>query len=161
MRPPFRKKAREVAFLTLYTWDMRGEELKQIFDEVVRERGLKSKRVLSYADALVKTVEEHLTEIDAKIEEKLKDWSLDRLGFVERNALRLGTGELLFLKPPDPGRVFIDVVDLVRKYADDKAARFVNGVLSAVFKDSSLTAQEEKEEVKQDGKQEREKQGGG
>jgi len=147
----YRKKAREVAFLTLYTWDMRGEDLQSIFNEVVKERGVSSKRVLTYADKLVKTVHKHLPEVDAKIEEKLKVWSLDRLGYVERNALRLGVGELLYLKPSDPGRVFIDVIDLVRKYAEDKAARFVNGVLSAVFREGSLPRKKE-EQVKQESK---------
>ncbi|NPB08576.1 MAG: transcription antitermination factor NusB [Aquificae bacterium] len=130
----YRKKARELAFLTLYQWDIRGEDLWNIFKDMIEERKVKSERVVNYAEEILKTTYENLAEIDSRIEEKLKGWSFDRIGYVERTALRMGTAELLYMNPSDPGRVFIDVLDLVKKYADEKAARFVNGVLSAVYR---------------------------
>ena len=146
-----RKKARELAFLTLYAWDLRGENPKEIYEEFVKERRISKEIVRSYSQRLLEAVHKHLPEIDATIEEFLKGWSFDRLGYVEKNALRLGVAELLYLQPPDPGRVFIDILDIVKKYADERSAKFVNGVLSAIFK-SKLTSEEEKNEVNQEGK---------
>ncbi|WP_461828804.1 transcription antitermination factor NusB [Aquifex sp.] len=146
-----RKKARELAFLTLYAWDLRGENPKEIYEEFVKERRISKEIVRIYSQRLLEAVQKNLPEIDATIEEFLKGWSFDRLGYVERNALRLGVAELLYLNPPDPGRVFIDILDIVKKYADEKSAKFVNGVLSAIYKSKSAP-QKEKDEVKQEGK---------
>ncbi|WP_461831675.1 transcription antitermination factor NusB [Aquifex sp.] len=139
----YRKSARDTAFLVLYRWDIRGDNPSEIFKEVIEEKNIKNKNTYEYAKKLVETTVNNISEIDAIIEKFLKGWSIDRLGYVERNALRLGVGELLFLKSQEPGRVFIDVIDIVKKFTDEKAAKFVNGVLSAIYR-SFLEKQKEK-----------------
>ncbi|NPA32496.1 MAG: transcription antitermination factor NusB [Aquificae bacterium] len=129
----YRKSARDTAFLALYRWDLRGDTPEEIFKEVVEEKEIKNKQVYDYAKKLFETTLQNIGEIDSIIEEHLKGWSIDRLGYVERNALRLGVSELLFLGSQEPGRVFIDIIDIVKKFADEKASKFVNGVLSAVY----------------------------
>lgn len=146
-----RKKARELAFLTLYAWDLRGENPKEIYEEFIKERRISNEVVRHYARRLLDAVQKNLPEIDATIEEFLKGWSFDRLGYVERNALRLGVAELLYLNPPDPGRVFIDILDIVKKYVDEKSAKFVNGVLSAIYK-AKLAPKKEENKVEKEGK---------
>jgi len=136
----FRKKAREHSLIVLYRWDIRGEPMESVFAEVVEEKGIKKREVLDYMSALLETVRNHLTEIDAMISEHLENWGFDRLGYIERNALRLGVAELVFSSPPDPGRVFNDYIDIVRKYADRKAARFVNGILSKIYRTKKATS---------------------
>ncbi len=131
----FRKKARENSLMILYRWDVRGDSIEKVLDEFVGERNIRNKEVRGYMEKLVMTVKDRLPEIDSLISEYSEDWSLDRLGYIERNVLRLGAAELLFLNPPDPGRAFNDYIDLVKKYADRKAARFVNGVLSKIYRD--------------------------
>ncbi len=136
----FRKKARENSLIVLYRWDIRGDNLEKIFDEVVEERKIRNKEVYNYMKMLVEIVRERLTEIDSLISEYSQDWSLDRLGYIERNVLRLGIAELLYGSPPDPGRAFNDYIDLTRKYSDRKASRFVNGVLSRIYKERKPTS---------------------
>jgi len=130
----YRKSSRDTAFLVLYRWDLRGDDPNEIFKEVVEEKGLKNKKAYDYAKKLLETTLQYIGDIDSIIEENLEGWSIDRLGYVERNALRLGVAELLFLKSQEPGRVFIDIIDIVKKFTDEKAAKFVNGVLSAIYK---------------------------
>ncbi|NPA42045.1 MAG: transcription antitermination factor NusB [Aquificae bacterium] len=136
----FRKKAREHSLIVLYRWDIRGDSIDKVFDEVVEEKRIKKKDVYEYMKKLVETVKERLTEIDSLISEYSEDWSFDRIGYIERNLLRLGVAELLYGNPPDPGRAFNDYIDLARKYADRKAAKFVNGVLSKIYKDKKATS---------------------
>jgi len=144
----YRKSARDTAFLVLYRWDLRGESPEELFKEVVEEKNVTNKNAYEYAKKLVETTVRHIEEIDSLIEKHLKGWSIDRLGYVERNALRLGVAELVFLKSQEPGRVFIDIVDLVKKYADEKAGKFVNGVLSAIYKFYATSSKEEKPSLK-------------
>ncbi len=136
----FRKKARENGLLILYRWDIRGDSIDRVLKEYLEEKGIKNKDVKGYTEKLIETVKERLTEIDSLISEHSEDWSFDRLGYIERNALRLGVAELLYIGPPDPGRAFNDYIDLVKKYADRKAARFVNGVLSRIYKEHRATS---------------------
>jgi len=77
-------------------------------------------------------------------EKKIRKRGFDRLGYIERNVLRLGVAELVFTTPPDPGRAFNDYIDLVRKYADKKAARFVNGILSQIYRKRKATSSSQK-----------------
>ncbi|RUM29879.1 MAG: transcription antitermination factor NusB [Aquifex sp.] len=140
----YRKSSRDTAFLVLYRWDLRGDDPNEIFKEVVEEKGLKNKKAYDYAKKLLETTLQYIGDIDSIIEENLKGWSIDRLGYVERNALRLGVAELLFLKSQEPGRVFIDIIDIVKKFTDEKAAKFVNGVLSAIYKKSVSALKEQK-----------------
>ncbi|RUM31076.1 MAG: transcription antitermination factor NusB [Aquifex sp.] len=144
----YRKSSRDTAFLVLYRWDMRGENPEELFKEVVEEKNVTNKNAYEYAKKLVDTTVRHIEEIDSIIERHLKGWSIDRLGYVERNALRLGVAELIFLKSKEPGRVFIDIVDLVKKYTDEKAGKFVNGVLSAIYKSYLTSSGEEKPSLK-------------
>jgi N utilization substance protein B len=136
----FRRRARDLALLTVYRWDLRSEDVSTLFQEIVEEKGIKRSEVKEYAKRLIETLMENLTYIDSLISQNLEDWRFDRLGYIERNALRLAIAELLFMKPPDPGRVFSDYIDIVKKYADSKASRFFNGVLSSVYKNSRATS---------------------
>ncbi len=126
--------------MVLYRWDIRGDSFERIFGEIVEEKNIKNREVLDYMSKLIGTVREKLPQIDAVISEHLEDWNFDRLGYIERNILRLGTAELIFMKPPDPGRAFNDYVDIVKKYADKKAMKFVNGVLSQIYKKRKPTS---------------------
>ena len=131
----FRKKARENSLMVLYRWDIRGDSIDRVLEEYLEEKEIRNREMKGYIEKLVGTVKEKLVEIDSLISEHLENWNFDRLGYIERNALRLGIGELLYMNPPDPGRAFNDYIDLVKKYADRKAAKFVNGILSRIYKE--------------------------
>ena len=136
----FRRKARENSLLALYRWDIRGDSIDRVLEEYIEEKEIGKREVKDYMRSLIGTVREKLPEIDSLISEHSEGWSFDRLGYIERNALRLGIAELLYMSPPDPGRAFNDYIDLVRKYADRKAAKFVNGVLSKIYREHRTTS---------------------
>ncbi len=89
--------------------------------------------IREYAERLLKAYGDHRVEVDSLIEEYLKGWTLDRLGSIERNLLRLGTAEFLYVGVQDPGRAFNDYIDFAKAFVGKKAAKFVNGVLSAIY----------------------------
>ncbi|WP_457600419.1 transcription antitermination factor NusB [Hydrogenivirga sp.] len=136
----FRKKARENSLLVLYRWDIRGDSIDKVLEEYLEEKGIKNREVVDYTHRLLTTTREKLPDIDSLISEHSEEWSFDRLGYIERNALRLGVAELLYMSPPDPGRAFNDYIDLVKKYADRKAAKFVNGILSRIYRSHRATS---------------------
>ncbi len=143
----FRKKAREIAFRTLYTYDLKGGDIFEILEEHIKGvRDKLSQKTIDYAYRIVKGVEEHLNEIDELIKNHLKNWRLERLGYIERALLRVGTYELVFDENvKDKGRVFIDILDLTDCYLNNPdSIKFINGVLSAIYKETKKDVLEHK-----------------
>ena len=128
-----RKTARENAFILLFEKMIRSDEpSEEIFRVATDERGLEY-------DDYVKTVffgaSENRTIINETIEKSLIGWKHDRISYVSRAVLTLSVFELLFMEDIP---VFVSVneaVELSKKYDDDKAYAFVNGVLNAIAKD--------------------------
>ncbi|MGL5175752.1 MAG: transcription antitermination factor NusB [Cetobacterium sp.] len=72
---------------------------------------------------------------DEKVVETLKNnitgWSLERIGNVEKALLKISTYEILFEDVPAE-IVVNEVVELAKKYGDEKSHEFINGVLAKV-----------------------------
>ncbi|RMD45636.1 MAG: transcription antitermination factor NusB [Aquificota bacterium] len=138
MQGRFRKKAREIALKVLYAYDINkaDKDINKIFEEIIEDiRDKIKENTLKYTYLLINGIEEHIDEIDKIIKRYLKGWKLERLGFIERALLRLGTYELIFLDIPDKGRVFTDILDIGKCYSlDEDALKFINGVLSSIYK---------------------------
>jgi len=82
---------------------------------------------------LARSVVDNLEEIDARIEESLENWTLDRLSLVTRLILEQALGEIFYSQPPTPTPVVIDeAIELARAFDTDETAGFVNGVLDTI-----------------------------
>ena len=77
-----------------------------------------------------------IPEIDEIIGKHSDKWSVDRMGKVELSVLRLAVYELLY-DDSIPDKVAInEAVELAKKYGQDNAGKYVNGVLAGVIKDN-------------------------
>ncbi len=124
------------------------EYLKEIKEFASKRLTEDMGEIREYADKLINTYKENKVEIDSTIEEFLKDWTLDSLGSIERNLLRLGTAEFVHVGVQDPGRAFNDYIDFAKSFVGKRAAKFVNGVLSAIY--NKKAKKEEKIEEEKD-----------
>ena len=87
------------------------------------------KEVVAYATELVGGIEAQQSTLDKRLEGASEHWSLDRIHPIEKCILRLGLYELTY-KPDIPARVALnEAIDLAKRFGDDEAWRFVNGVL--------------------------------
>src|SRR5690606_575954 len=90
---------------------------------------------LAYAEVLVGIVARHRAEIDEVIRRNLTNWSFSRLSVIDRNILRLGVAEMLYVDDV-PGRVTIrEMLRLAERYGTPESPRFINGVLDAVLRE--------------------------
>ncbi|MGH7262288.1 MAG: transcription antitermination factor NusB, partial [Nitrospiraceae bacterium] len=79
------------------------------------------------------------------------NWKVARMPIVDRNILRMGLYELLWL-PDVPAKVTVnEAIELAKQFADDEAKRFVNGILDKVLKDDPRL-QEKRAELAEAGK---------
>ena len=84
--------------------------------------------------------------LDAALEPYLENWSLYRLGTVERAVLRLAAWELQNCTEIPSPIVVNEAVDLAKWFSESKSGRFVNGVLDRFAKNVRARKQETLEE---------------
>ena len=84
--------------------------------------------------------------LDAALEPYLENWSLYRLGTVERAVLRLAAWELQNCADIPSPIVVNEAVDLAKWFSESKSGRFVNGVLDRFAKNVRARKQETLEE---------------
>jgi transcription antitermination protein NusB len=131
-----RSRARGWALQALYAWESRGGEPDQVVLvlEQLTETLRVSPRNRLYAAVLVQLVGRNLPRIDGVIQRHLTNWNLHRLSVVDRNILRLGVAELMFVDDVPPRVSIREMLRLAEHYGTDESPRFINGVLDAVMR---------------------------
>jgi N utilization substance protein B len=133
-----RSKARKRALDVLYECELRGLPLGETLDERVLAG---EPPVNEYTVTLVRGITEHQARIDELIRTYSQDWSLERMPTVDRNVLRLGILEILYVDDVPDAVAVSEAMNLVRDLSTDDSPAFVNGVLGAVLRDkATLTA---------------------
>ncbi len=90
--------------------------------------------VKEFTAQLVTGCLEHLSEIDKVLEKHTENWSLSRMGRVDRNVLRLAVYEL-FYREDIPAKVTLnEAIAIVKKYAEETSGAFINGILDRILK---------------------------
>ncbi|MET1247815.1 transcription antitermination factor NusB [Sporolactobacillus sp. STCC-11] len=77
----------------------------------------------------------HEKEIDRLISKHLQNWSLDRVGNIDKTILRLAVCEILYLDDIPVTVSVNEAVELCKIYSDEQTRKFVNGVLSGISKE--------------------------
>tara|TARA_Y100000589_G_scaffold55947_3_gene46340 strand:- start:3146 stop:3628 length:483 start_codon:yes stop_codon:yes gene_type:complete len=119
--------------LTLFPHFVTGEDAEQCFIYLLEERK-PGALVKDFAAELFRGVIKEYETLDILIAANLKNWNMQRLGNLEKVILRVASYELRH-KVEVPATVVInEAVQLTESYCDEKAAKFVNGVLAGVAK---------------------------
>ncbi|MEL7604220.1 MAG: transcription antitermination factor NusB, partial [Bacillota bacterium] len=90
---------------------------------------------------LIAVFEQNAQQVDATVQEHSNKWNIGHMAKVELSILRLGVCELRFMEGEIPPNITInECVELAKRYASDRSAKFINGVLGAVLteKDAAL-----------------------
>jgi transcription antitermination protein NusB len=138
-----RSRARVLVVSALYQMDLLNKDMTELIKEVrngvsedaeslyylpERERV----EALEFFEILFRGTWERKAELDQLIEDKLENWTLSRVGLLERAILRLGSFELLY-REDIPTKVSLnEMVELSKSFCDIKSKDFINGVLDAI-----------------------------
>ena len=126
-----RRQSRETALQLLYALDITRVNVREVLHAGWTEKML-SPEIRDFTTTLVTGVIEHRDEIDAFIQECSTNWSLERIGLVERNILRFAIYELCFLPDIPPNVTINEAVEVAKKYGTEEAPAFINGILDRV-----------------------------
>jgi N utilization substance protein B len=142
-----RRKARELAFRTLFQSERGGTPVLEVWQQV-REEALEEPEpeadaaygegldtpALDFAQTLVRAYAEHRDEVDGELGELVSGWSFGQMAQTDLNVLRLAVTEMRY-GPAGPPEVAIEMaVRLAKKFGGEESGRFVNGVLAKLFR---------------------------
>lgn len=139
-----RHLARITVFQSLFEWDFNGQT--ENLSEVVKrniERFTPADDDMEFISSLAVGISEKLTEIDKVITDTAPEWPLAQITAVDRNILRLGIYELVFVKEVPPKVVINEAVELAKSFGAESSGKFVNGVLGTLFKKIEPESKEE------------------
>jgi N utilization substance protein B len=129
-----RSKARKRALDVLFAADLRGESAIEALDEAIADGAGPTN---DYTETLVRGVVAEQERIDALLSEHATGWTLDRMPGVDRNVLRLGVYELLYVEDVPDGVAVSEAMNLVRDLSTDDSPAFVNGLLGSIVRDKA------------------------
>jgi len=129
-----RSKARKRALDVLFAADLRGDSALEALDNAIAEGDGPTN---DYTVTLVRGVVAEQARIDALLAEHAQGWTLDRMPGVDRNVLRLGVYEMLYVDDVPDAVAVSEAVALARDLSTDESPTFVNGVLGAVLRQTA------------------------
>jgi N utilization substance protein B len=123
-----RRKARELVLRALVESDLTGDAVLDVLELSLGKFRL-TLEGRDYALRLARSIGGDVSSADEAVGRLLLEWDLKRLGTVERAVLRLAYAELRWHGEVEVRVILDEAVRLAKRYGDEKAGSFVNGVL--------------------------------
>jgi N utilization substance protein B len=148
-----RRKARELAFQTLFQAERGEHDLWTVWEDV---RVTSTADIndddegdvygdpldyqsLEFAQSLLRQFADHRTALDNELNESLEGWTFSQMSQTDLTILRLALTELRYM-PDIPAQVTIEVaVRIAKRFGGEESGRFVNGVLGRLFESPKAT----------------------
>ncbi|MGI9951539.1 transcription antitermination factor NusB [Moorellaceae bacterium AZ2] len=130
-----RRKARTAALQVLFALDVGRTPEEMALSHVMEENELPPSDA-AFTRALVSGVLQNRKQLDNLLAKYAIGWEVERMPAVDRNILRLGLYELLYLREEIPASVSInEAIELAKAFSDEEAGPFINGVLDSIRRD--------------------------
>ena len=133
-----RTRSRELALQILYQVDIRKDNIDEFiadfWENQIASDDTLDDSVREFSTTLVDGTLKNLAKIDEYIASYAENWQLSRMAVIDRNIMRMGTFELLYLEDMPPKVAINEAVELAKKYGDTESGKFVNGILDKINK---------------------------
>lgn len=138
-----RSAMRELAFQLIYGIEIQRNEEPDAVSLFIEDNNIEDEEVKEYLTKIALGLKENSDEIENLIIHNLKEkWSLERISKVNLSLIKLAIFEMLYLDLPYKVAIN-EVVELAKKYSDNQAPIFVNGILASVVKEKGLEDKKE------------------
>lgn len=139
-----RSAMRELAFKLVYGLEIQNEKenLEQV-DIFVQSNEITDEKVIDYLRDMQKGLVDYSDEINTLIENNLKEnWSLARVSKINLSLMKIAIYEMLYKNLPYKVAIN-EVIELAKKYSDESAPNFINGILASIVKEKDLNKKDE------------------
>ncbi len=125
-----RREAREILAGLLFETEFRtDEDVNGVYALAVEDRDIPDDEYIRRAYF---AIHDNIDEIDGVIGNHSKGWKTQRMSKLSRSILRLCVYEMLYEKEIPYSVSINEAVELSKKFDDDKARPFINGILNSV-----------------------------
>ena len=133
-----RSKSRELAFKLIYQKEMQKEIEDENLEIFFEANEIEDEEVKEYLKDILFGVSKNEEKIDELIKKNLKEnWEIERVSKINLSLLKVAIYEILYKNLPYKVAIN-EVVELAKKYSDEQASSFINGVLASIVKDEKL-----------------------
>ena len=135
-----KSEAREILFTLVFEAEFNPEKsASEIYEIAKEERGFENFRYIKKA---LEYIVANRNELVSMIESHSEEWNFSRMSAATRAVLLIGTYDMK-IKNLAPDIAINEAVNLSKKYDEDSAYPFVNGVLNSVKDAPVLSAADE------------------
>lgn len=141
-----RRRARELAFRTLFQSERGSEALLDVWNAVRSELADTEdeleddtygdpldRNAIEFADALIRAYDGDREHIDEVLRENISGWTFTQMSQTDLNVLRLAVTEIYHVDTA-PEVAIEMAIRVAKKFGGEESGRFVNGVLAKVLR---------------------------
>lgn len=133
-----RTKSRELAFKLIYEKEIQKEVGQDSLEMFFETNEIEDEEVKEYLKDILFGVSKNEEEITKLIERHLKEnWTIDRISKINISLLKIAIYEMKYNNLPYKVAIN-EVIELAKKYSDEQAGFFINGILASVVKEEKL-----------------------
>ena len=127
-----RSAMRELAFKAMYGMEVQKEHTNEELDLFLEDNEINESDAIEYIKSVFNGIETNKEEILKMISDNLKrDWTIERISKVNLAILEIAIFEIKYNELPFK-IVINEAVEIAKKYGDEAAPLFVNGVLASI-----------------------------
>lgn len=125
-----RSELRENIMTILYQINVyRSEKMNYDLESILEENKANDDKFIII---IVNGVLEKEKDLDKVINKYMKDWTISRLGNIDKAIFRMSVYELLYTDTPHIVSIN-EGIELSKKYSDEKITKMLNGVLDSIL----------------------------
>ena len=124
-----RVTARTHAMKLIYEWEMGGEGGEDTRIDLLGVQP--GEEESAFMERMFNGVVENVAELDRRIEENARGWTLERISRVDLAILRLAAYELSLGRTPE-AVIVNEAVEMARQYSGEQSPQFIHGVLGSI-----------------------------
>jgi N utilization substance protein B len=126
-----RRKARILAFQTIYSWDINNDSMEDLLQFSWKKEEI-NEEVANFSKLLAAGTVENLTAIDEMITNNIRNWEFDRLAKVDLAILRTSIFEMKYQDDVPASVTINEAIEIAKSFGADDSYKFINGVLDNI-----------------------------
>ena len=128
--------ARISALQALYAWNLSGNDPGGTLAYISEwEEDNLSPDVIKYAGKLSRITVKNIKFCDDIIQDRSKNWEMNRITMIDKLILRLAIAELVFIEDVPPKVSISEAVEIAKQFSTEDSSAFINGILDSVYND--------------------------
>ena len=131
-----RSRMREFTFQLLYQIEIQKEIEEETVEIFCENNKIEDEEAKKYISDIINGIAKNKENINEMISKNLKsDWKIERISKINLALLKLSIYEMVYNQLPYKVAIN-EVIELAKKYGDESAPNFINGVLASIVKEN-------------------------